>query len=213
MANEPKGSGQDSQGQAGLPKIGSNAPLNPKLRINEYNALDLNTAENEPGCMTEGIGRFSFYSAVRKALVEVAGKRGMATNEVKFIRVANLEGEHRLWIYSTDESDPQRIPLRFYKSKIGVTLSKILKKWKLTLPSDERRWYDVLPDTQNQSPVGPALYIDLDRPRDMKKISTEKKDDTTPQQPTPGQQSAAGSEASKTEAPKAEPPKTDENPQ
>jgi|GEM_PF-2859697 len=165
--------------------------LNPKLRLNEYDDMDLSTAENEPGCTAVGPGSFSLYSSVRKALIQVAEKRGWVTSAVDFIRVANLEGERRIWICPTDSNDPARIPIRKNRGKYAVTLSRYLKKWKLTLPSHERRWYDILHDTENKSPIGPALYIDLDRPRDWRRLSST----------TPAQQSAAGSARPRRQAP------------
>jgi len=142
------------------------ADKNPKLRLNDFTATDLTVREREPGCSVEGPGSFSLYTSVHKALLQVAERRGWATTEVRFIRVANLEGERRIWLYPTDESDSGRIPLRFYKGRIAVTLSHYLKKWGLLLPSGERRWYDIRWDTENKSPVGPALYLDLDKPRE-----------------------------------------------
>ncbi len=186
----PKGSGQDpirsdrpGPPSSGLPLNPTPSPVpgpfaNPKVRLNDYNDTDLTASESEPGCTARGPGSFSLYTSVRKLLIQIAEKRGWTTAEIKFIRVANVEGQRRIWLYPTDESDRARIPLRISKGKYSVTLSRYLKKWGLLLPSDERRWYDILQDTQNESPIGPAVYIDLDKPRDFKKVTTPSKDES-----------------------------------
>lgn len=85
------------------------------------------------------------------------------------MRAANLDGDMRLWIYPTDALDPDRIPLVRYKSKMTANLSKVLKSWKLALPTGQQRWDDLHIDPQ--SPVGPALVLRMDKPLETKWIT------------------------------------------
>lgn len=160
----------------------------PKIRHNEYSDLDTKPGQKEPGGWLHSPAQLSAYIATLKALIIVAAMRGFTWNDVKFVRVSNVEGEKRVFIYPTDETDPSRLELTRYKSRLYVNMSAPLTKWKLALPTGERRRYDLPIDPK--SPVGPALVIHLDKPLEVK---FDKKK-------TPAQDAAPGSQSPPTDS-------------
>ncbi|MFZ5814332.1 MAG: hypothetical protein ACOY93_03410 [Bacillota bacterium] len=138
-------------------------PGQPKLRVNSYDAADRKPNQKEPGCWWRAPGRFAFYVMVHTALVAIARRRGWETNRVEYIRVGNVEGDPLIYIWPTDEHDPDRIPLRRYRSHLSANLSTVMVNWGLALPTGQRNRYDLLVAEPDKSPVGPALYLDKDR--------------------------------------------------
>lgn len=122
-------------------------------------------------------------------MLAVARQRGWETNKIDFIRVANLEGDSRIWFWPTDETDPDRIRLRRYRSRFSANLSTTMIKWKVALPTRQRNRYDILIDEKGESPVGPALYIDMKKVRETK--WDKKKKETPAQQAAPTSQAPA----------------------
>lgn len=166
----------------------ANEPENPapKIRTHSYHHLDIAPNENEPGGTMRSPGNFDLYTATHKSLVTVSQMRGASVNRVEHVQVANIEGDMRVWIYPTDAHDPDRITLRQYKSRLSLNLSKILTKWKLALPTGQKRVYDLHIDPT--SPVGPALVLHLDKPLEVKWIKSAKKGETPASQAAPATQ-------------------------
>lgn len=140
----------------------------PKLRLNGHDNLRRRAAERAPGCWVWSPGRIYFYKVVAKALVALARQRGWEVQRVDHIRVANLEGESRLWIFPTSEEDPERITLHWSRTAISANLSDQLVEWDLALPRKMRRRFYVQVNPPVESPVGPALLIDLNAPVETK---------------------------------------------
>lgn len=138
-------------------------PGGSKLRVNTHDVAHRKPNQEEPGGWWWGPGFFSFFLMVHTALVLIASRRGWETNQIKFIRVANLEGDPRIWFWPTDEKDPERIELKRYRGRLTANLSTVMVNWKMALPTGQRNRYDVFTDDQGESPVGPALYINKDK--------------------------------------------------
>lgn len=160
----------------------------PKLRLNTRNRLQKRAVEKDPGCWVFSPGRIRFYTYVEKALIAVARQRGWEIQKVEYIRLANLEKDPRVWFYPTDGQDPERLEVKFYKGRAEVNASDTLAEWDMALPKNQSRRYDVAFDTKNESPVGPALYFDMDlvqetRINERKDKSTAKKKSATTTQP------------------------------
>lgn len=157
----------------------------PKLRVNTHSATDRKPNQEEPGCWWSGPGIFAFFLMVHTALLIVAKQRGWEANRIDFIRVANMEGDPRIWIWPTDEKDPDRIQLNRYGGRLSANLSTIMINWKLALPSGQRNRYDVRFDETGESPVGPALYINKEKVLETK--WTKKKKETPAEQAAPSE--------------------------
>lgn len=165
-------------------------PEVPKLRVNSYDAADRKPNQEEPGTWWKGPGWFLFFVAVHAALIAVAKQRGWEAGKIEYIRVGNVEGDPRIWIWPTDEKDPNRIRLRRYKSRFSANLSTVMIKWGMALPSGQKSRYDVRPDVNNESPVGPALYINKDKPLETKWEKVEKESRSRSKSQTPAQEAA-----------------------
>lgn len=139
-----------------------------QLRMNTYSLTDRKPRQAEPTVWWQGPGHWAFLLMVRSLLISTARQRGWEANQVEYIRVANLEGDPRIWFWPTDENDPDRIPLRPYRGRLTANLSTVMINWKMALPSGQRNRYDVRQDENGESPVGPALYINRDKVLDTK---------------------------------------------
>lgn len=135
----------------------------PKLRVNTHSAAQRKPGQEEAGGWWKSPGVFLFYLMFHTALLQVAKQRGWEASSIEYIRVANLEGDPRIWFWPTDEKDPDRIPLNRYRGRLSANLSTIMINWKMALPTGQRNRYDVFMDEKGESPVGPALYIDKDK--------------------------------------------------
>lgn len=146
-----------------------------KLRQNLRDRLMKTARQKGSRCWGSTPARFSMYQYVDSMLLKVARQRGYELQRIEYLRVANLEGQSILWLYPTHGEDPDRIEIKRGSSKLEINLSDQLEEWGLALPRNIRRQFDVLPDTEDQSPVGPALYIDLNKPLQSKLIVTPRR--------------------------------------
>jgi hypothetical protein len=168
----------------------------PKVRLNTRSHVQKRAVEKDPACWAHSPGRLGLLSAVEKLLIAVARARGLEIQKVEQVRIANIEGDSRVWIFTTDASDPERLEVKRYKSRLEINASDTLAAWDMALPKNQRRRYDILTDKQQESPVGPAIYFDMSKPLEI--IQTGKREKPKKQaaaatqvQPKPQAQSQA----------------------
>jgi hypothetical protein len=158
----------------------------PKVRLNTRSHVQKRAVEKDPACWANSPGRLGLLSAVEKLLIVVAKQRGVEIQKVEQVRIANIEGDSRVWLYTTDATDPERLEVKRYKGRLEVNASDTLAAWDMALPKNERRRYDILIDKQHESPVGPAIYFDMSKPLETKHTDKSAK---------PKQQAAAATQA------------------
>lgn len=113
--------------------------------------------DKDPGTTVHSPGRLKLYTTTEKGLIGVAHERGWEIQKVEFIRLANVEGSSKVWMYPTDATDPDRLVVKRYKSRLDVNASDTLAAWDMALPKNQWRRFDILTDKLKESPVGPAL--------------------------------------------------------
>lgn len=158
----------------------------PKVQLNDFSRENPTRAFNE--CSIAGQSPFNaeLFKVTEWELRKVAEKRGLKILELTKLRVANVEGESRVWLYPTKKSDPRGIAVTRNGGKVRVNLGPQLTKWGLALPRHHKEWFYLIYADAPESPVGPALYFDLESPYRIK--LTGKKAET------PAQRAAAGNE-------------------
>lgn len=148
-------------------------PTQPGVRLNRRDRLRKTAREKNPGCWVISPGRIYLFAAVEKALLLIARQRGWEVQRIEFIRVGNIEGDSRLFVFPTDEEDPERVPLQRYGRRLEANLSDDLEEWDLALPQFHQRRFDLFLAGKGESPLGPALYLDLNKPLESKVVDRE----------------------------------------
>lgn len=139
-----------------------------KVQLNDFSRENPTRAFND--CSISGQSPFNaeLFKVTLWELLKVAEKRGQKLLELTKIRIANIEGESRVWLYPTEKSDPFGIEIAYQNVKARVNLGPQLTKWGLALPRHHKEWFHLIYADSPESPVGPALYFDLDKPYKIK---------------------------------------------
>lgn len=158
----------------------------PKVQLNDFSRENPTRAFND--CALSGQSPFNaeLFKVTEWELLKVAEKRNLKILELTKVRIANIEGQSRVWIYPTKKSDPKGITVTRKDGKTRVNLGPQMTRWGLALPKRHKEWFYLIHGDSPESPVGPALYFDLNNPYRIK--LTGKKTET------PAQRAAAPDE-------------------
>lgn len=133
----------------------------------------------------------------RQAMVEVANPAHLVDGEVKRVGVGGYEGDPRIYLWSTHELDVDGIEVKKNGSKVWINLADFLASLGLRPELGIEERFDFLP-ADADSPVQPALMINLDKPLERKHFDTKGKSKkrsskATDHSPTPKQEGNAES--------------------
>lgn len=162
------------------------AKVQPKLRLNDFTRENATRAFNECSIAGETPFYADIFRVTEWGLLKVAEQRGLKLLEVSKIRIANLEGDSRVFVYPTKKSDPEGIEVTRKNGRTRANLGPQLTQWGLALPRGHKEWFHLKHADSPESPVGPALYFDLEKPYKVK-LKGKKAE-------SPAQQAAAGNE-------------------
>jgi hypothetical protein len=132
--------------------------------------------QRAPGCWGHSPATFELFAAGDKLLTDVAELRGERVKQVEYVRAAMVEGSKTVYIFNTQEGDPDRIATHRYSSACWTNLITLLGPAKMTIRTGYRERFDVT--LEPNSPVGPALAIDLTRVLERHKDSRRGKTKT-----------------------------------
>lgn len=138
------------------------AATNPKLIFNSYDAEITKGNQNESGGWMHAPAYLELFKAAVDRLAQVSRERGTTVRRVKHVRAALEEGSKKIWIFPTEQRDPDAIPVNYYRRKATINLITLLGQAKLTVETGYRERY-ALEFAPANCPVGPALEINMGR--------------------------------------------------
>lgn len=139
-------------------------------------------------------GHWEPFAEGHSALCSIAKPDHLVDGEVRRVGVGGFEGERRIYMWTTHESDPDGIEVKSYGRRIRINIAEFLAGLKLRPEVGVMDRYDLIP-ADAHSPVQPALMIDLDKSLERKYFETSKKKSASKQK--------AGTQASGSTQPQA----------
>jgi hypothetical protein len=139
----------------------------------------------DPGGWLHAPAMLEIFRTAEWKLEELTELREGARRAVERLRASRFEGDKRVYLYPTDAQDVDGIELKRYRGKVTVNLIEFLIEGNLTVPTGYKELYDLV-QVGKESPVGHALVMDLEKPRDRapdkrktKSAATGKKSQST----------------------------------
>lgn len=159
-----------------------NNALSGKTVWNQPDAEYLTAAMNRPGGWMYGPAMFQFFAAAVIALQKL-GFRSLGTNTVDKVRACLIDGTKHVYIVPTDADDRSGIQVNRYSDQTWINLVKLLAPAGLRVKSGYRERYEL--SLVEESPVGPALFLDMGRMQERRRIkrNTKKKSTETKAKP------------------------------
>lgn len=140
-----------------------------------------------------------------RLLLSIAKPEHLVDGVLKRVQVGGFVGEKRIYLWPTLPTDVDGLEVRQYGSRFEVNMADFLVKIKQRPEVGVAQRFDLV-EADQESPVQPALMINLDKPLARKYFETtsKKKTKSRSQAPQPSQppQPSQASQASK--APSAE---------
>lgn len=149
-----------------------------------YNSYDVELIKGRKAPSSAWLHAPAFLELLRTAddrLTRVSEMRGATVRCVTKVRAAKVRGKRVVYIVPTHDEDPDGIPVRRYGAGAWINLVTLLAPAKQTVPKGYRDRYAVDFAPEN-SPVGPALMINLARPTDRKFAKKNRPPAEAPQQ-------------------------------
>lgn len=114
------------------------------------------------------------FKAGYQSLVQIARPEHLVDQKLQRIQAGCYEGDTRVYLWPTLPTDMDGIEVKISKKFIYMNLSNVLGDLGQLLPPNIKRRFDLLP-ADNDSPVQPALMIQLDKALDEKTLPKKKK--------------------------------------
>lgn len=135
---------------------------NERVILNSLEAEYLKGTQKGHYCWNHTPAQIELLSAADQWLTKVSEQRGMPVTEVTLVRVALVPAKKMLYIYPADENDPEGIQVNRWDSSAWINAITVLGPAKLTAKRGRRNLHAVMMAGE-ESPVGPALQINLAR--------------------------------------------------
>lgn len=150
------------------------AKSSPKLILNSVKTQVLSRAAYRTGTgWLHSPARLQLLTVAARNLVSIARERGMDVGEVLYARAARLEGQHEIYVYPTDEKDPDRLEVTKQKGNLWINLRTLLAPPDLLFAPGISVRYDIAV-AGPESPVGRSLVFDRSVEK-ARKITVKKK--------------------------------------
>lgn len=147
------------------------------LIMNDFDADYLLARQYPSGCWLHSPANMEVLSAGVSGLQKNGTKRGIEGKVTK-VRAAKVKHKKHVYIWATADDDPDGIPVNYYRHAAWINLITLLGPLKLTEKTGYKTRYSLEP-TGDESPVGPALVLNLsrklERRREEKKSSKKSK--------------------------------------
>lgn len=171
-------------------------PIKSKVRMNSFRRNRQTRAHKESGGWVESPGNMELYKKTIWDLTTVGERNGHVGLEVTHVRVANLEGETKVYVWPTDRNDPEALEIKQSGGKHRLNLGMFLEECGLALPvrTRERFRLEIVSDTETPEGVPNALMFDLSTPLEQRQIKVKKEAKKSQPQESPARQSAASEE-------------------
>lgn len=152
-----------------------------ELILNDFRADYLRASQYEPGGWLHGPAHMELFSAGVDRLQRNGAQRGIQGRVTK-VRAGKLKQQNLIYIYATTDNDPNGIEVNYQRYGAWINLVTLLGPLRLTERAGYRSRYNL--DPMEQTPVGPALVLDLgrrlERRRDWKKGAKSSKKASKP---------------------------------
>lgn len=154
----------------------SQGTTGPQVRVNTITTNVRRRNQRTPGCWMQSPATLLGFKATQWALVDTARERNLNISEVTKVRTAIVDGEQRIWIYPTLDTDPDGIEIKQYKRGSGpaINLYNFLAQENLLIPVGRAQRFDLVPMDRPESPVGPALLLDFTKVLEDKPLPKRK---------------------------------------
>lgn len=106
--------------------------------------------------------------------------------EVNKVRACLIDGTKRVCIVPTLDSDLDGIPVNKYSEQVWINLASLLLPAKIRVKAGYRERYNIV--RVDNSPVGPALLLDLERRVERRRVNSSSKGKSAKTQETPQSQ-------------------------
>jgi hypothetical protein len=146
----------------------------PKLRQNKKQRYIVKPNQYGSGGWLIAPALLEIFRATEPALLEVAEKRQQSVTQVDWVRCARLENEKRIYIYPSDAKDPDAIEVKRYGGKTSINLISFMAPEGLCVEQGYKERY-FLGAAGPDSPAGPALVFDMEKPVERKPVAPSKR--------------------------------------
>lgn len=152
-------------------------PDQPTVRMNTFRRNRQTRAHKESSCWATTPGNTDLVTKVMWDLNTVAEMNGRVGLEVTHIRVANVEGETKVYMWPIDRNDPEALEIKQTGGKRRVNLGPFLEDCGLALPARTRERFRlvIVPNSATPANVPNALMFDLSAPLERQKLGEGKK--------------------------------------
>lgn len=137
------------------------APGAPNLIMNSYSAEVVKRNQKESSAWMHAAANLQLLRIAALRLDQIGRKRDKLPL-VKHVRAGLVEGTRRVVIFPTPATDPDAIPVSYYRGSAWINLISLLGPAGIMVEPGTRELYAV-GISDESSPYGPALEINLDR--------------------------------------------------
>lgn len=130
-----------------------------ELIFNNQQAELLNRNQYESGGWLHSPANLQLFARSVKQLVGLNRALSIDEKWVPYVRAARPKGKDIVYIYPTDEHDPNKIDVHKRDGNAWINLRSLLEPSHHTVELGYRVRYEIV--AVNDSPVGPALKLDL----------------------------------------------------
>lgn len=151
--------------------------VKPKVRMNSFRRNRRTRAHKESSFWMISPANLRLVIKVIWDLVTVAEMNGQVGLEVTHVRVANVEGETKIYMWPTDMDDPEGLEIKNSGGKRRLNLGAYLEEWNLALPvrTKERFRLSIVEEPKTPDGVPNALMWDMSAPLERQIIKESKK--------------------------------------
>lgn len=146
--------------------------VKPNVRMNSFRRNRQTRVHKESSAWIISPGNMHPVTKVIWDLVTVAEMNSQIRLTVTHVRVANVEGETKVYIWPADMDDPEALEIKHTGKRYRLNLGPYLEEWNLALPvrTKERFRLTITPDSQTPEGVPNALMFDLSAPLERQTI-------------------------------------------
>lgn len=135
----------------------------PELVLNSRETELVNRNQYANGGWLHSPANLALFSRSISYLKQLNKARQIDSNWVPYVRAAREKDATIVYIWPTDEKDPDKIEVKKRGSQARINIRSLLEPTHHTVDLGYRVRYEIVPAGED-SPVGPALMFDLAHP-------------------------------------------------
>lgn len=172
-----------------MPKDESSGPEEKKVVFNQVGRQVKKRTAKEASCWIWSPGNLQLLKEGEK-LVAATGKGGAPpVKQVDYLRAAWVPGSEKVYIFLTNEKDPDAVTVNRTGKRVTANLSDDFIAWGIALAVNTKSRFRMVPATP-QDPVYPSVVVDVGAP--VETANTGKKKGKDEQAQAQGTQAAQG---------------------